>query len=84
MPCREPGAIDASYADHVEIVDALARRDREAVVAAFRHHLTRIYDTTKELLALHARRVGRRQQRETKGRSGMSRIAEREVRNLCM
>lgn len=45
-----PGAIDASYDDHVEIVEALARRDREAVVAAFRQHLTRIYDTTKELL----------------------------------
>ncbi|MCY1302867.1 hypothetical protein D9M70_525500 [compost metagenome] len=46
-----PGAIDASYDDHTEIVEALERRDRDAVIAAFRHHLTRIYDTTKELLA---------------------------------
>ncbi|MBB3977531.1 DNA-binding FadR family transcriptional regulator [Rhizobium azooxidifex] len=46
-----PGAIDASYEDHAEIVAALRRRDRDAVVAAFRHHLTRIYETTRELLA---------------------------------
>jgi len=46
-----PGAIDASYDDHTEIVEALERRDRDAVIAAFGRHLTRIYDTTKELLA---------------------------------
>ena len=46
-----PGAIDASYQDHAEIVAALKRRDRDAVIAAFRHHLTRIYETTRELLA---------------------------------
>ncbi|QRM56979.1 FadR/GntR family transcriptional regulator [Sinorhizobium sp. BG8] len=46
-----PGAIAASYRDHSEIVDSLRRRDREAVVAAFRHHLMRIYETTRELLA---------------------------------
>ncbi|WP_018238123.1 FadR/GntR family transcriptional regulator [Ensifer sp. BR816] len=45
-----PGAIEASYKDHREIVEALRRHDREAVVAAFRHHLMRIYQTTKELL----------------------------------
>jgi DNA-binding FadR family transcriptional regulator len=45
-----PGAIEASYKDHSEIVEALRRHDREAVVAAFRHHLMRIYQTTKELL----------------------------------
>jgi DNA-binding FadR family transcriptional regulator len=47
----EPGAIEASYNDHVAIVDALARQDRDAVVAAFQHHLTRIYETTSVLLA---------------------------------
>jgi DNA-binding FadR family transcriptional regulator len=46
-----PGAIAASYQDHSHILDALKRRDREAVIAAFRHHLMRIYETTKELLA---------------------------------
>lgn len=46
-----PGAIDASHDDHAEIVAALKRHDREAVVGAFRHHLTRIYETTRELLA---------------------------------
>lgn len=45
-----PGAIEASYRDHSEIVEALRRHDREAVVAAFRQHLMRIYQTTKELL----------------------------------
>ena len=46
-----PGAIAASYADHVEIVAALKRHDGKAVVAAFRKHLTRIHDTTRDLLA---------------------------------
>ncbi len=46
-----PGAIDASYRDHVEIVEALRRRDREAVTQAFRKHLQRIYATTRELVA---------------------------------
>lgn len=46
----EPGAIDASYRDHGEIIEALRRHDRDAVVAAFRQHLTRIYQTTKDLL----------------------------------
>ena len=46
-----PGAIEASYKDHGEIVAALRRRDRAAVVAAFHHHLIRIYETTKDMLA---------------------------------
>lgn len=45
-----PGAIDESYQDHAGIVAALRRHDRGAVVDAFRHHLTRIYETTRELL----------------------------------
>lgn len=45
----KPGATDNSYADHVEIVEALKRHDEEAVVEAFRGHLTRIYETTKVL-----------------------------------
>lgn len=46
-----PGAIAASFRDHAEIVEGLRRHDREAVVAAFRKHLLRIYETTKELAA---------------------------------
>lgn len=53
-----PGAIAASYSDHVEIVAALRRRDRAVVVAAFRKHLMRIYETTKELLAAAGREAG--------------------------
>jgi DNA-binding FadR family transcriptional regulator len=47
----QPGAIKASYADHVAIAEALERHDRDAVIAAFRHHLTRIYETTRALLS---------------------------------
>ncbi|WP_411034868.1 FadR/GntR family transcriptional regulator [Shinella sp. BYT-45] len=46
-----PGAIAASYRDHVRIVEALRRRDRAGVVEAFRAHLLRIYETTKALLS---------------------------------
>lgn len=46
-----PGAIEASYKDHCDIVAALRRHDRAAVIAAFHHHLIRIYETTKALLA---------------------------------
>ncbi|WEX74627.1 FadR family transcriptional regulator [Sinorhizobium numidicum] len=56
----QPGAIEASYEDHSEIVEALRKRDREAVVAAFHHHLTRIYETTKDLLAAKRRAEGNR------------------------
>ncbi|MDK4715978.1 FadR/GntR family transcriptional regulator [Rhizobium sp. CNPSo 4039] len=47
----KPGAIEASYSDHLAIFEALARHDRDAVVTAFEYHLTRIYDTTKVQLA---------------------------------
>lgn len=47
----KPGAIEASYSDHLAIFEALTRHDRDAVIAAFEHHLTRIYDTTKVQLA---------------------------------
>ncbi len=47
----QAGAIKASCEDHGEILRALRQRDRSAVVAAFRHHLTRIYETTREMLA---------------------------------
>jgi DNA-binding FadR family transcriptional regulator len=47
---NRPGAIAASYADHLSIVEALRARDREAVVAAFAAHLQRIYETTEEML----------------------------------
>lgn len=45
-----PGAVAASYDDHVAIVEALRRHDRGAVVSAFHEHLQRIHDTTKEML----------------------------------
>ncbi|SIQ36063.1 transcriptional regulator, GntR family [Rhizobium sp. RU35A] len=45
------GATADSYADHVEIVEALKRRDEVAVVDAFRRHLTRIYETTQDAAA---------------------------------
>lgn len=51
----EPGAIAASAADHEAIVRALAGGDRDAVVAAFRDHLTRIFETTR---SMKARRAG--------------------------
>lgn len=54
-----PGAVAASYNDHVAIVDALARHDEDAVVAAFRRHLLRIYETTKEMLASQGRSSGK-------------------------
>jgi len=57
-----PGAIEASYADHSEIVAALRRRDRDAVVAAFHHHLIRIYETTKNLFA--GKEVGGKKQKQ--------------------
>lgn len=61
------GAIEESYGDHVEIVEALKRSDREAVVAAFRDHLTRIYETTKEMLASGGR-IGRQTNRSSTAR----------------
>ncbi|KQZ47826.1 GntR family transcriptional regulator [Rhizobium sp. Root149] len=48
----KPGATENSYEDHVEIVEALKRKDDDAVVDAFRRHLTRIYETTKALRAV--------------------------------
>lgn len=53
----ELGATRESYADHQEIVRGLSARDPDAVVAAFRSHLTRIYDTTKAIQD-RARRAG--------------------------
>lgn len=47
----QPGAIPLSYEDHVAIVDALERGDADAVVAAFRIHLDRIYRTTLGIMA---------------------------------
>ncbi|MCT7378470.1 FadR/GntR family transcriptional regulator [Chelativorans salis] len=60
-----PGAIAASYADHLAIVEALKGRDREAVTAAFARHLDRIYETTKEML--------RRPPARARGKSGKKR-----------
>nr|WP_298688878.1 FadR/GntR family transcriptional regulator [uncultured Dongia sp.] len=45
------GAIAKSYQEHVAIVEALERHDRDAVLAAFGHHLDRIYVTTRSILA---------------------------------
>jgi len=46
----QPGAIAQSYRDHLAIVEALRRRDPEAVVAAFTRHIDRIYATTVAIL----------------------------------
>ena len=50
----EAGAIRRSYEDHVAIVEALAAGDADAVVAAFEQHLARIYETTRQQLAVGA------------------------------
>lgn len=46
-----PGAIRTSISDHRAIFDALARRDGDAVVAAFAVHERRIYDTTRQIIS---------------------------------
>jgi DNA-binding FadR family transcriptional regulator len=45
-----PGAIGASYADHVAIVDALRTRDPAAAANAFAAHTGRIYTTTQSVM----------------------------------
>jgi DNA-binding FadR family transcriptional regulator len=45
-----PGAIAASYADHVAIVDALRTRDPVAAAQAMAAHTGRIYRTTQSVL----------------------------------
>lgn len=50
----EAGAIQRSYEDHTAIVEALEARDADRVVAAFEQHLARIYETTREQLAVGA------------------------------
>lgn len=47
----QPGAILHSYEDHLAIVAGLESGDSEAVVAAFRTHLDRIYRTTLGIMA---------------------------------
>lgn len=46
-----PGAIKTSISDHRAIFDALARRDGDAVVAAFAVHERRIYETTRQIMS---------------------------------
>ena len=48
----QQGAIASSTRDHVAIYEALARRDAEAAVAAFRAHTERIFDSTRSQLAV--------------------------------
>ena len=50
-----PGAIARSCQDHAAIVAALRARDPAALVAAFDHHLHRIYRTTRVILESRAR-----------------------------
>lgn len=45
------GAIGSSIDDHRAIYDALALRDGDAVVAAFRVHERRIYETTRRIIS---------------------------------
>ncbi|MEX6507617.1 FadR/GntR family transcriptional regulator [Jiella sp. M17.18] len=47
----QPEAVDQSYRDHRDIVDALSARDRAGVVEAFARHLARIHASTKQSLA---------------------------------
>jgi DNA-binding FadR family transcriptional regulator len=47
----QPGAIEASFRDHVAIYEALRARNPEAVVEAFGRHIDRIYATTVQILA---------------------------------
>jgi DNA-binding FadR family transcriptional regulator len=53
-----PGAIAKSCRDHAAIVAALRAHDAAAVVAAFDHHLNRIYRTTRVILESEARASG--------------------------
>ena len=46
----QPGAILRSFKDHSQILAGLHARDAAAVVAAFEHHLDRIYNTTRAIL----------------------------------
>jgi DNA-binding FadR family transcriptional regulator len=46
----EPGAIEKSIRDHTAIVVALRAHNSAAVVAAFDHHINRIYRTTRVIL----------------------------------
>ncbi|WP_328595997.1 FadR/GntR family transcriptional regulator [Aureimonas psammosilenae] len=54
----EPGAIEASIADHERIVEALGARDREKAAAAMEEHLDRIYRTTQAAIAKAAKPCG--------------------------
>jgi DNA-binding FadR family transcriptional regulator len=53
-----PGAIAKSCRDHAAIVAALRAHDVGAVVAAFDHHLNRIYRTTRVVLESDTRASG--------------------------
>jgi DNA-binding FadR family transcriptional regulator len=46
----QPGAIERSYRDHVEIFEALRARDPEAATQAFSRHIDRIYATTLAIM----------------------------------
>ena len=50
MIVSRPGAITASYQDHLAIFDALKQRDAEATVRAFEVHADHIYRTTRSVL----------------------------------
>ncbi len=54
----QPGAIERSYRDHVEIFDALTARDLDAVTAAFGRHIDRIYSTTVAIMDAKAMKSG--------------------------
>lgn len=50
MIVSRPGAITASYQDHLAIFDALKHRDVGAAVRAFEVHADRIYTTTRSVM----------------------------------
>ncbi|MGD0565391.1 MAG: FadR/GntR family transcriptional regulator [Roseiarcus sp.] len=53
----QPGAIERSYRDHIEIYEALRARDPEAVTEAFGRHIDRIYTTTIAIIETKAARL---------------------------
>jgi len=46
----QPGALEGSYSDHLQIINALEKRDRAAAMAAFAAHEERIYASTQKSL----------------------------------
>jgi GntR family transcriptional repressor for pyruvate dehydrogenase complex len=48
---ERPGVIIKSVGQHIEVAEAIARRDADAAVAAYRRHLEHVRDTTIQSMA---------------------------------